>query len=56
MAKGWGWLVTVPLLSSEPLLSMHLVFPGSWLGTGCIWPSSGKSQRSRPEPMQRRTA
>lgn len=56
MAKGCGWHVIVPLLSSELLLSTHLVFLASWLGTGCTWPSSGKSQRSRPEPTQRRTA
>lgn len=58
------WCMTSPIVGplmaltggSRKLMSMHLVFPGSWLGTGCTWPSSGKSQQSRPEPTQRRTA
>jgi len=51
-----GCPMFVPLLSPVPPPSMHLGFPGSWLGIGCTWPSSGKFQQSRRVLTRRRMA
>ena len=58
--SGWGQLGGAfcfhACAESSAPSSMHLGSPGSWLGTGCTWPSRGKFRQSRLVPTQRRTA
>lgn len=56
-AAAEGWVAPCVCASAEFCTpSTHPECPGSWLETGCTWPSSGRSRRSRPARMQRKTA